>query len=63
METWDLAGEERQVHFYRYGEHKIWGATARVLGKLVALLTPESADHAARLAPGAVLPERRRGER
>ena len=56
-------GLPRQVAFYRHGEHKIWGATARVLGRLVALLTPESAAHAsARLEPGAVLPERGPGE-
>ncbi len=60
-ESWDLQGALRQVTFYRHGEHKIWGATARVLGKLVALLTPESADHAAaRLEPGRVWPERAR---
>ena len=58
-EIWEIRGVQRQVVFYRHGEHKIWGATARVLGKLVALLTPESAAHAsARLEPGAVLPER-----
>ena len=62
-EIWEIRGMPRQVAFYRHGEHKIWGATARVLGKLVALLTPESAAHAtARLEPGAVLPERGRGE-
>ena len=62
-EIWEIQGVERQVVFYRHGEHKIWGATARVLGKLVALLTPESAAHAAaRLQPGAVLPERRPGQ-
>jgi 8-oxo-dGTP pyrophosphatase MutT (NUDIX family) len=62
-EIWEIQGIARQVAFYRHGEHKIWGATARVLGKLVALLTPESAAHAtARLEPGAVLPERTRPE-
>ena len=61
-EIWELQGVERQVSFYRHGEHKIWGATARVLGQLVALLTPESAAHATtRLAPGTVLPEGDRG--
>jgi len=61
-EIWEIQGVERQVVFYRHEEHKIWGATARVLGKLVALLTPESAQHAAaRLEPGAVLPERQPG--
>jgi 8-oxo-dGTP pyrophosphatase MutT (NUDIX family) len=62
-EIWEIQGVERQVVFYRHREHKIWGATARVLGKLVALLTPESAQHAAaRLEPGAVLPERWPGQ-
>ena len=57
-EIWEIRGAPRQVVFYRHGEHKIWGATARVLGKLVALLTPESAEHAtARLEPGLVHPE------
>jgi 8-oxo-dGTP pyrophosphatase MutT (NUDIX family) len=57
-EIWEIQGTPRQVVFYRHGEHKIWGATARVLGKLVALLTPEPAAYAAaRLAPGTVLPD------
>ena len=57
-EIWEIQGTPRQVVFYRHGEHKIWGATARVLGKLVALLTPEPAAHAAaRLEPGTVRPE------
>src|SRR5262249_27986577 len=30
-EEWDLQGAARRVSFYRYGEHKIWGATARIL--------------------------------
>jgi 8-oxo-dGTP pyrophosphatase MutT (NUDIX family) len=63
-ETWELAGAPRQVHFFRYGEHKIWGATARVLSKLVDLLAPiggAEADQAApRIQPGLVLPERTR---
>ena len=63
-ETWELAGAERQVHFFRYGEHKIWGATARVLSKLADLLTPPggpSGDGVApRIRPGLVLPERTR---
>jgi 8-oxo-dGTP pyrophosphatase MutT (NUDIX family) len=63
-EIWEIQGAPRQVAFYRHGEHKIWGATARVLGSLVALLTPEPADHAsARLAPGLVRPEATRVER
>lgn len=42
-EVWEIQGVSRRVSFYRHGEHKIWGATARVLGSLVALLTPERA--------------------
>jgi 8-oxo-dGTP pyrophosphatase MutT (NUDIX family) len=62
-EIWEVQGTPREVSFYRHGEHKIWGATARVLGKLVALLTPESPAHAAaRLEPGRVFPEGRRIE-
>jgi 8-oxo-dGTP pyrophosphatase MutT (NUDIX family) len=36
-ETWLLRGEHRRVGFYRYGQHRIWGATARVLRQIVAL--------------------------
>ncbi len=63
-EIWEIRGVPRQISFFRHGEHKIWGATARVLGKLVALLTPESAEHAAaRLQPGIVNPEGERADR
>ena len=58
QEIWDVQGSLREVSFYRHGDHKIWGATARVLGKLVALLTPESAERASsRLEPGLVRPD------
>ena len=63
-ETWELAGAPRQVHFFRYGEHKIWGATARVLSKLVDLLGPvggpDNGGAVPRIQPGLVLPERHR---
>jgi 8-oxo-dGTP pyrophosphatase MutT (NUDIX family) len=36
-EVWPLRGDRRRVGFYRYGPHKIWGATARVLRQIVAL--------------------------
>lgn len=36
-ELWQLRGERRRVGFYRFGEHRIWGATARVLRQIVAL--------------------------
>jgi 8-oxo-dGTP pyrophosphatase MutT (NUDIX family) len=62
-EIWEIRGTPRQVSFFRHGEHKIWGATARVLGKLVALLTTETPEHAAaRLQPGIVNPEGARAE-
>lgn len=43
-ETWDFQGAPRRVSFYRYLEHKVWGATARILHQLVSLLEPERAD-------------------
>jgi 8-oxo-dGTP pyrophosphatase MutT (NUDIX family) len=43
-EVWEFQGSERRVCFYRYGEHKIWGATARILHQIVALLDPALAD-------------------
>ncbi|MDI6707306.1 MAG: CoA pyrophosphatase, partial [Bacillota bacterium] len=30
------------VHFYRYGEHTIWGITARIIKNLVDILAPLS---------------------
>lgn len=43
-EIWDFQGSARRVSFYRYGEHKIWGATARILHQIVVLLDPTQAD-------------------
>lgn len=43
-EVWDFQGHARRVSFYRFGPHKIWGATARILSQLVALLDPARAD-------------------
>lgn len=43
-ELWELQGIERRVSFYRHGEHKIWGATARVLAQVAALIDPQQAD-------------------
>jgi 8-oxo-dGTP pyrophosphatase MutT (NUDIX family) len=43
-EDWDFQGAARRVSFYRYGEHKIWGATARILHQIVTLLDPTQAD-------------------
>jgi 8-oxo-dGTP pyrophosphatase MutT (NUDIX family) len=36
-ETWLLRGKQRRIGFYRFGPHKIWGATARVLRQIVEL--------------------------
>lgn len=38
-ETWTLRGERYEVPFYRLGERKIWGATARMLAMLVEAVT------------------------
>jgi 8-oxo-dGTP pyrophosphatase MutT (NUDIX family) len=65
-ETWDLQGMARRVSFFRYQEHKIWGATARVLSQVVVLLDPARAnadtftgaagETGRRLAPGDTWP-------
>jgi 8-oxo-dGTP pyrophosphatase MutT (NUDIX family) len=36
-ETWELAGEAREVPFFAVGDHKVWGATAMVLAELAEL--------------------------
>jgi 8-oxo-dGTP pyrophosphatase MutT (NUDIX family) len=57
-ELWHVRGAERLVSFFRYGEHKIWGATARVLGSLVSLIDPTFKPPIdRRLMPGGVVPE------
>jgi len=43
-EVWDFQGAERRVSFFRYHEHKIWGATARILSQIVLLLDPGRTD-------------------
>jgi 8-oxo-dGTP pyrophosphatase MutT (NUDIX family) len=43
-EVWDFQGTARRVSFYRLAEHKIWGATARILHQIVTLLDPSRAD-------------------
>ena len=40
VETWDLRGQLYQVTFYRFGDHRIWGATARILNDLAERLEP-----------------------
>ncbi|GAC1332773.1 MAG: CoA pyrophosphatase [Chloroflexota bacterium] len=37
-ETWDMRGSKWRVWLYRIDGHAIWGATARVLGDLIARL-------------------------
>jgi 8-oxo-dGTP pyrophosphatase MutT (NUDIX family) len=37
-EVRELSNGPRTISFYAWGEHKIWGATARVLGQLARLL-------------------------
>ena len=65
-EVWDFQGMPRRVSFYRLAEHKIWGATARILHQIATLLEPDRADAATfpgaggetgrRLAPGDTWP-------
>jgi 8-oxo-dGTP pyrophosphatase MutT (NUDIX family) len=37
-EIWLVRGDRRRVGFYLYREHKIWGATARVLRQIIAMV-------------------------
>jgi 8-oxo-dGTP pyrophosphatase MutT (NUDIX family) len=37
-EIWELRGEPWLVTFYRFDEHVVWGATARILANLAACL-------------------------
>lgn len=65
-EIWELQGTPRRVSFYRHAEHKVWGATARILHQLATLLDPSLADAGTfagaggetgrRLAPGDTWP-------
>ncbi len=41
VEKWDSQGVPREVYFYQYGEHNIWGATARILKQFLDGYTPE----------------------
>lgn len=38
-EQWRVSDRERDVYFYDYGRHTIWGATARILKNLLEVLT------------------------
>lgn len=37
VEVWDLRGESRRVPFFAVERHKVWGATAMVLGELASV--------------------------
>lgn len=37
-ERWGGEGPDREIHFYDYGAHTIWGATARILHNLLSHL-------------------------
>jgi 8-oxo-dGTP pyrophosphatase MutT (NUDIX family) len=37
-EVWELRGVATRVPFYRFGKHKVWGATAMVLAEFTVLL-------------------------
>jgi len=43
-EIWDFQGASRRVSFFRFQDHKIWGATARILSQMVLLLDPTRTD-------------------
>lgn len=47
-EVWRRAGAEHLVHFYDFGSYRIWGATARMLHSLLAMLPEEVAGGAAK---------------
>jgi 8-oxo-dGTP pyrophosphatase MutT (NUDIX family) len=61
-EIWEIRGERRLIAFYRFGEHKIWGATARVLRQILDLAGgPQPPTHL--VGPGDVMPDVRMAER
>ena len=61
-EIWEIRGERRLIAFYRFGEHKIWGATARVLRQMLELAGgPRPPSHL--VAPGDVPADARVVER
>jgi 8-oxo-dGTP pyrophosphatase MutT (NUDIX family) len=39
-ETWVRGGVARAIHFYDFGQHRIWGVTGFILSMLLALLPP-----------------------
>ena len=41
VEIWDTHGVPREVYFYDFGQHVIWGATARILKQFLDTYTDE----------------------
>ena len=41
QETWVRGGAAHEVHFYDFGQYRIWGLTGLILSTLLALLPPE----------------------
>lgn len=37
LETWNLRGEKRQIPFFQFDSHKIWGATGMILAEMAHL--------------------------
>jgi 8-oxo-dGTP pyrophosphatase MutT (NUDIX family) len=37
LETWTIRGEARQIPFFQFGMHKIWGATGMILTEMAHL--------------------------
>jgi 8-oxo-dGTP pyrophosphatase MutT (NUDIX family) len=52
-ETWELRVSSWRVTFFRFGEHVVWGATARILSDLAGRLRVDSGRE---IVPGAVRP-------
>ena len=38
VEEWEVRGGKWLISFYRFGAHKVWGATAMILAEFVAML-------------------------
>jgi 8-oxo-dGTP pyrophosphatase MutT (NUDIX family) len=39
MQRQEVLGREREIYFYDYGKHVIWGATARILRNLLQIVS------------------------
>jgi 8-oxo-dGTP pyrophosphatase MutT (NUDIX family) len=37
LERWTIRGEARQIPFFQFGSHKIWGATGMILAEMAHL--------------------------